>query len=131
MLDELYAQLPGLQCKGLCHDSCTVTDGSELERQRVIERGTSIGPAIGPRTLKAMIAAGNRPRCPALGPLNNCTVYDVRPLLCRVYGLTEGSRCQHGCVPDWVISDGAMLRAFRAVEELSVRVTGVLRKRPL
>jgi Fe-S-cluster containining protein len=28
-----------------------------------------------------------------------CTIYDVRPLICRLYGAASGLECPHGCRP--------------------------------
>ena len=36
-LDDLYGQLPALECKRRCHDTCTVIDMSELERERIAD----------------------------------------------------------------------------------------------
>lgn len=133
MLDDLYAQLPGIECKGLCHDSCTAIDASELERERIAERGVTLPDAIPHAQVVQLIRRGEPPRCPALGPLNNCTVYDVRPFICRAYGTIHDpvsntlTVCEHGCVPDGVISVADMGRALREIEELSFAVTGVSR----
>lgn len=127
MLDELYAQIPALECKGLCHNSCTRIEASELERQRIRERGKDIGESIsGPRELK-LILAGEVSRCPALGPLNTCTVYDIRPMICRVWGVAEGLLCEFGCIPDGIIPRGEVLRTIAEIEGLSRLVTGYRR----
>lgn len=137
MLDELYASLPALECKGRCHDTCTAIDASELERQRIAERGVTLPEWIDHGTLKALIASGATPRCPALSPLNTCRVYEVRPLICRAFGMTHDPRnpfpnfgpmmCDHGCVPDGTISLQELSKALREIEALSREVTGVSR----
>jgi Fe-S-cluster containining protein len=130
-LDELYASLPALECKGLCHDSCTAIDASELERERLLARGVDIGPRYTPGRVRRLIASGHKPRCPALGPLNTCTVYDVRPFICRAFGLVlnrrtgEGLMCEHGCVPDATIDPQEFYRIMLAIEKLSEAVTAV------
>lgn len=133
MLEELYAQLPPLECKGLCHDSCTSIDASELERERMRERGVELPSGMPHDRLKALIALGVTPRCPALSPLNTCSVYEVRPFICRAFGVVldrqtgEGLMCEHGCIPDGTIDPGQVYRALREIEELSAEVTGVSR----
>jgi hypothetical protein len=37
--------------------------------------------------------------CPALKD-GRCSVYDVRPTLCRLWGVVEDMPCPWGCVPD-------------------------------
>lgn len=132
MLDELYAQLAAipLECKGRCADTCTVIDASQLERDRLKARGVDIGPPVAHSTHLRLIAAGKSQRCPALSPLNTCTAYDVRPLICRLFGMAEGLMCEHGCVPDSIVPRGEALRLIREVEELSEAATGVRRPVP-
>lgn len=135
-IDELYAGLPPLECKGLCADSCTVIDASELERRRLRERGIELGPPSDRWTLerlKGLIAAGRTPRCPALSPLGTCSVYEIRPLICRVFGMVldprtgEGMMCEHGCIPDGTITPAQLFRAILQLDELSKQVTGISR----
>lgn len=138
MLDELYAQLPALECKGRCHDTCTVIDASELERQRMAEAGVTLPEALYP--LRRYIEEGEVPRCPALGPLNNCTVYAVRPFICRAFGLVHQPEnpvphngpmmCDHGCIPDGTLSPAEFARVMLRIEELSRQVTEVDRRPP-
>lgn len=140
MLEELYASLPALECKGRCHDTCTAIDASELERERMAARGVHLPAALAHAQLAALIESGETPRCPALGPLNTCRVYDVRPMVCRAFGLVMDRAttpmnhfkgpmmCDHGCVPDGTISFQEYARALREIEKLSVLVTGVSRR---
>lgn len=134
-LQELYDSLPALACKGLCYDACTVIDASELERRRMAEHGVELPPMDSGAhdRLKTLIEAGRTPRCPALSPLNTCRVYEVRPLICRAFGMVldratgKGLMCEHGCVPEGTITPGDLYRAIRELEELSEEVTGVSR----
>jgi len=130
-LHKLYAQLPTVLCKGLCHDSCTAIGASHLERQLVEEAGGTLGPPLIASTIRKRVAAGHTPRCPSLGPLNNCTVYEARPFICRVWGVAEGLRCEHGCIPDGMISRDQAVRAMVEIERLSRAVTGVRAPRPV
>ena len=34
-----------------------------------------------------------------------CLVYEQRPMICRVYGVSRGLPCAHGCVPDRWLTD--------------------------
>ena len=64
-LDDLYGQLPALERKGRCHDTCTVIDMSELERERIADTtGVAIPLPIYP--LRQWFEDGRSPRCPAL-----------------------------------------------------------------
>lgn len=97
VLAELYAQVPDMaDCRGLCHDSCGPIPTTARERERVAEAGARL-----PTVYRSLTLIDDDPdwRCPALGDDNRCTVYDVRPLICRLYGAVENMPCAHGCVP--------------------------------
>lgn len=90
-LDELYAELPELDCRGQCWDSCSKIDMTGAERWRIEKAG---GPHI-PRG-----RVGDPPSmCPALTMLHQCSVYEIRPMVCRLWGVWESLPCNYGCRP--------------------------------
>jgi Fe-S-cluster containining protein len=91
-LDEVYAELPSIECRGQCHDSCCNIDMTGAERRRIVQVA---GLTIPRRTIHDPVAT-----CPALSVLKRCAVYEVRPLICRLWGLTRVMRCSYGCVPE-------------------------------
>lgn len=104
-LQEIYDSLPTVDCKGHCWNSCGPIDMSPLEWMRIEERGVEI-PEFTPE--RSRLWAMDLPlHCPALDPeTKRCTVYDVRPLICRLWGVTESMPCPHGCeVTPGVMSD--------------------------
>jgi hypothetical protein len=89
-LEALYAEVPDLECRGLCADSCGPIDMSEAERRRVAQAGVHIAPReVQPGTLD----------CPALSTFGTCRVYDVRPMICRLWGTAQSMPCTYGCRP--------------------------------
>ena len=115
-LDEvraLYEQLPTIECKGLCANSCGPIDMTDAERGRLTDLGVTI-PVFTQADAQAW-ARGERLDCPALvgkgkHPLTGdrtgrCSVYEDRPLICRLWGLTESMPCPHGCRPSRVMPD--------------------------
>ena len=47
--------------------------------------------------------------CPLLSANGRCTVYQVRPLICRLWGTTRALACPQGCQPErWVTDDEAV-----------------------
>lgn len=88
-LTEVYNSLPTMACKGLCLDWC---DGhipmTARERARIRETGQRPPPVDqeGP--------------CSALAADGGCSIYAVRPLICRLWGSVENMTCPHGCVPE-------------------------------
>jgi Fe-S-cluster containining protein len=97
-LDALYAELPALECRGLCWHSCGPIDMSDTERQRIAERGVTI-PRYDRTAAERYQATGAVEACPALGPFRTCSVHDIRPMICRLWGSTETMRCPYGCRP--------------------------------
>jgi hypothetical protein len=89
-LEELYAALPSLECRGKCAESCTPIDMSDVERARIQQ---AHGIRIPPRHETA------GPSCPALTSWGTCQVYTVRPMICRLWGIADSMRCPHGCRP--------------------------------
>lgn len=88
----LYAELPQMACKGLCWDSCGPLPLTTVERDHIRD-ATGVDIPFG--------GSGSAPRlCPALGMFRTCGVYEVRPLICRLWGLVENMPCNFGCVPE-------------------------------
>lgn len=87
-LEALYARLPRMECQGLCHDTCGPLEVSVLERQRV-------EAAAGHE-----LTCGERASCSMLTEDRRCSVYEIRPLICRLWGLVESMPCHYGCRPE-------------------------------
>lgn len=97
-LKPIYDALPALDCKGLCHACCGPINWGTHEAA-LAERLTG-KPAF-------FVQHGTDIRCTYLDPeTKRCEVYDVRPLICRLYGLVEKMRCPHGCEPERWLTDG-------------------------
>jgi len=94
-IDALYAQMPSMQCKGLCASACVQVEFSPLERLRLGEAGAAY-PRFTPETRGSP--------CAMLTAEGRCSVYAHRPGVCRIWGATEHLRCPHGCEP----ADGMM-----------------------
>jgi hypothetical protein len=105
---RLYDVLPDIDCKGLCWNACGVIDMSEAERARTVELGVDIPLFTEERAQRW--ANDEKLYCPALSFNVNhpdfdkgrvgCSIYEDRPMICRLWGLGEGDMsCPHGCVP--------------------------------
>jgi Fe-S-cluster containining protein len=119
-LEALYATLPNVNCKKKCQDCCgpiliSKMEASRLEAKRGFIRTDSVFKAAKELWLPspAVIESAyigiknddfpNNMDCPFLDPvLGNCTVYRIRPLVCRLWGAIDHPlmRCPHGCKPD-------------------------------
>lgn len=106
-LQAVYAELPTLQCKGLCHESC--------------------GPIVAPLLEWAIASDGRldlrlkrRLTCPLLTDDKRCSAYEKRPLICRIYGMVDNPlmRCEHGCTPSRWLTDEDVDHLFRRVHAI-------------
>jgi hypothetical protein len=115
-LAELYAQIPANpDCDGRCWTSCGPIDMSDRERQRIRAAGVRITPY---EQAKANL---DRFWCDALTGDKRCAVYELRPLVCRLWGVVESMPCVYGCRPDGrYLTD---IEAYRLIAE-SMRIGG-------
>lgn len=97
-LEEIYAQVPQIpDCDGRCALSCGPIEMFDRERARIVARGVRISDAE--TAIRVSDAADETFYCEALKD-GRCTVYDIRPLICRIWGAVEDMRCPFGCVPE-------------------------------
>lgn len=96
-LEAIYAQVPEVNCKGLCQYACTAIDMTPRERERIAAEGVTI--SAHQKALEQMRSTGDF-ACEALTGEGRCEVYERRPMVCRVWGTTEPLACAHGCVPE-------------------------------
>jgi Fe-S-cluster containining protein len=86
-LRSLRAQIPSFECVPGCHDCCGPVTASSEEMARLPRK-----------TAAEQDAALARFDCVHLGP-QGCTVYDQRPLICRLFGTTPRLPCPNGRRP--------------------------------
>lgn len=96
-LESLYAQVPEIGCKGLCTDSCGPIDAGLRELTRIARAGVRLPPHED--AVREMGSKIEDYECPALID-GACSVYDVRPMICRVWGASEMLVCPYGCRPE-------------------------------
>ena len=95
-LEAAYARVPVLACQGHCYTSCGMIECSDRERDRIAQAGVTL-PTLA--EFRAMDREGVTVVCPALSPTGRCTVYAIRPMLCRLWGAVENMPCVYGCQP--------------------------------
>jgi Fe-S-cluster containining protein len=105
---EIYDSLPTIKCQGHCWRTCGPVVMSSLELGRVAVARGSAGELF-------LDAKGH---CPILDPkTHKCRGYEARPLLCRLYGVAKGLKCDWGCETE----DGRYLsktEAHRLLDEV-------------
>ena len=88
---RLREKIPTFECTPGCHDCCGPVTTSSEEISRL--------PVKTDAEYKAALQEWN---CVHLGP-NGCTVYDERPLICRLFGTTPNMPCPNSCRPKEMI----------------------------
>lgn len=108
-IKSVYESLPTLNCKGWCWHSCGPIDMSDAEHDRITALGVDI--PVFDQDAAQRWAENEKLYCPALefgvdvaGGIG-CSVYQDRPLICRLWGVTESMRCEFGCEPSETLSD--------------------------
>ena len=109
-IDRLYASLPHIDCQRRCQNACGPILMSKAESDRIADR-------IG-RTPKDTEDTKDL-SCPMLSLMGNCTIYDIRPAICRLYGLTKLLQCQFGCTPERWLDDTEARHLLRQIHKLS------------
>lgn len=89
-IDDLLKGIPQFQCVEGCSDCCGPIVMTKLEAHR-----------IAARTGQKSVTTDAHLKCSLLGSDGKCSVYDIRPAVCRVFGASESERlvCPHGRKP--------------------------------
>jgi len=117
-LRKLYASLPSIECKGLCHHSCGPIGMSRLEVIHMEEANG--GPLPWHMPSDAVVQAIT---CPLLAADKRCSIYGSRPLICRAWGVVNDPRmrCPHGCQTSRLLTPEESAAMFAKAEEISRR----------
>lgn len=119
VLHEIYAQLPDVECQGLCHKTCANVPVYPLELEEMQSAARRDLPTAfdGPGKVIIVGYADLTKPCPLL-VAHRCSIYGSRPLVCRLLGIAEGLPCPFGCVPKKKITDSDVIKLQRQIERL-------------
>lgn len=110
-LRDLWAEVPTVHCQRECWAYCGAITVGGLER-------AAIARALGHPPPDPLWNAQHR--CRLLTPEGLCSVYEARPIICRLWGAVEGLRCPWGCrVEPGVLGDDATLELIKRLTVLS------------
>jgi Fe-S-cluster containining protein len=118
-IDILLSEIPSFACKPGCADCCGPFDLSRLEFHRCVKASGKSVEEI--RRIIEKNLKQNQLSCPLLDrKTNHCTVYAVRPAICRVFGTTPELRCPHGYGPrpEEMLDDARAREILAQVKEL-------------
>jgi Fe-S-cluster containining protein len=117
-LAALYDGLPTIQCQGKCHTHCGPIAVTPFEDRRMAEASGGSLPIMMPA-----VDVDTGLNC-ALLVNKRCSIYESRPLICRLFGLVDDPlmRCPYGCVPvPRYLTNEETSRLLRKAEEISRR----------
>jgi hypothetical protein len=93
-IEDLYDLIPGFQCTAGCTECCRtigVPSRTEVENRRI--EGYLKAHGMRPKQ------AHSRGNCCPYVSKKGCTIYPVRPLICRLYGTSPNYLCRLGVRP--------------------------------
>jgi Fe-S-cluster containining protein len=131
-LQAIYAELPKMECKRKCQESCGPLLIPRIEYVQIEKTGavfnlSSIDAVQLDRRWqwmpkKKLVATAPMPgtlNCSMLYPSGKCRVYEHRPFVCRTWGMIDdpNMRCPFGCKPEkWMTVKEAQAMMRRILE---------------
>lgn len=142
----IYAKLPTIECKGLCHESCGPIHATTIELERMQVAASQLvpptrvpqrmiknpGPMVrgpGQQTMDhhgVLIINAQTHVCPMLDTTTHrCKIYEARPLICRTFGVAKGLECPYGCKPTngRYLSKEEFFDLVQALEDVNIKLS--------
>jgi len=103
IIARLRERIPTFECVPGCHDCCgPVTTSSEEMSRLPVKSDAEHEAALGDLS------------CVHLGP-DGCTVYEERPLICRLFGTTPRMPCPNGRQPENMVDSETERQVHRYI----------------
>lgn len=117
-LKKIYDKIPGIECKGLCQNSCGPIIIFPAEAENIRSHGCSVPEET------VVHPVNGEMTCAALDSAGRCTIHHVRPAICRLFGVVNDPKmiCPYGCKPKKMLGNGFVGK--RIIEELQKQKTG-------
>jgi Fe-S-cluster containining protein len=116
-LAEIYKQVPDVHCRGKCQKFCGPIAMSTIERNAIRDRVGEAMQTVEMAPGAHFVTNTNCLECPMLKD-GRCSIYDIRPLVCRLFGAVKAMRCPHGCKPKRWLKEGEVSKLMHAITEL-------------
>jgi Fe-S-cluster containining protein len=69
------------------------------------------------------VTCGLGASCSMLTAARRCGVYEIRPMICRLWGVVEVMKCPYGCVPERYLTSQEGARLILEAEEIGGRAS--------
>lgn len=132
-VDTLYAALPRVECQRKCQACCSPVGDlmTAFERDRIIAR-TGKAPNVlklgffhDPETGEPILTSfptkeeAEALKCNMLGADGSCTVYDIRPVICRIWGVSDKMPCDFGCKGSGEVPDAECVKLVLETKKIT------------
>jgi len=111
----LYARIPNIECRQKCQVYCgaIIQLGAYAEAERPgIESALHDADIVRPADASPLA-------CHALDAQGRCTIYAMRPSICRFFGVVKGMECPHGCEPERLLAHAEMTDILNALAAIA------------
>lgn len=88
-LQVIYDSVPKMICENNCRDCCGMTRWFPVEAINIID-------FLKAYDMKEKEAKSFLDYCPYLDKESKCTIYPVRPIICRLFGSTDHTKIKRG-----------------------------------
>ena len=93
-LNKIYERVPKVRCQGHCNPFCSAIGLEKIEVLNIEQNRKSFLPATEIKHPDGSTTI----RCGELDSENRCSIYDARPMICRLFGATQMMmQCPVGC----------------------------------
>jgi Fe-S-cluster containining protein len=121
-LEKIYASLPKIECKQKCQEACSliiITRAEKVNLTKELNHNPSIKIDKYHHALfdPAKIHE-EKPTCKMLDKCGNCSIYNIRPLICRLFGIVKKMQCPFGCIPERWLSDKEAQAIFKQLRSI-------------
>jgi Fe-S-cluster containining protein len=108
----IYERVPKVACKRRCQQACGPVFEAGGLTAREYERVTNL---VGARPIAPGLVCGYLDRS------GLCSVYGMRPLVCRLWGAVDHPqmRCPHGCEPERWLTDEEARALLAEMEQVA------------
>ena len=112
-LRSLYDQVPKFTCKDGCTACCGAVPFSRAEKKLLVDSGQ--WEVARHKALTTDRRPTGSPLCPFASSEKGCEIYELRPLLCRLFGAVSDPilKCPHNCGPATMLDSETARKIFK------------------
>jgi len=106
-LHQIYASIPKIECQGKCTAYCGALGFEKGEMEEMTKAANGVAPCVDKNLTCNYLVLGR------------CAIYNDRPTICRIWGLTSKLGCPHGCKRERALSVREVLDITAKVKKIA------------